>query len=90
MPKRPLSDFEARLIATIHSINWLGNNADGMTIHQQMEASFGACSLGSVYVALEQLEEEGLVISWFGDPTPERGNRPKRFFILTKQDAEKP
>jgi predicted ArsR family transcriptional regulator len=33
-----------------------------------------------VLITLERLEEKGLVSSRFGDPTPERGGRPKRFF----------
>ena len=34
----------------------------------------------SVQVTLERLEEKGLLTSWYGDPTPVRGGRSKRFF----------
>jgi PadR family transcriptional regulator, regulatory protein PadR len=47
----------------------------------------GAIKLGqgSVYPALRDLEDEGLVKSWDGDPLPERGGRPRRYYELTAQ-----
>ena len=39
--------------------------------------------LGAIYTALDRLEENGLVTSSYGDPTPERGGRAKRFFKVT-------
>ena len=38
---------------------------------------------GSVYPALRDLEEEGLVRSYEGEPMPERGGRPRRYYKLT-------
>jgi PadR family transcriptional regulator PadR len=45
----------------------------------------GAIKLGqgSVYPALRDLEDEGLVKSWDGEPLPERGGRPRRYYELT-------
>jgi PadR family transcriptional regulator PadR len=40
---------------------------------------------GSVYPALQDMEEEGLVESREGDPLPERGGRPRRYFHLTAE-----
>ncbi len=37
----------------------------------------------SVYPALRALEKEGLLRSWDGDPLPERGGRPRRYYELT-------
>lgn len=42
-----------------------------------------ALPLSRFYFAFDKLEEAGLVTSWEGDPTPERGFRKKRFFKLT-------
>jgi len=42
-------------------------------------------SLGSVYAALERLEEKGLVSSTVGEPTAERGGRARRYFQVTRQ-----
>ncbi len=47
---------------------------------------------GNTYPALRQLEAEGLVKSWEGDPSPDRGGRPRVFYRLTaegKRVAEK-
>lgn len=38
---------------------------------------------GSVYPALKALEREGLVRSFEGEPLPERGGRPRRYYELT-------
>ena len=38
---------------------------------------------GSVYPALRDLEREGLLDSYEGPPTPERGGRPRRYYKLS-------
>lgn len=45
----------------------------------------GAVSLneGSVYPALKAMEREGLLKSFDGEPVPERGGRPRRYYELT-------
>jgi PadR family transcriptional regulator PadR len=40
-------------------------------------------SLGSIYAALDRLEEKGFVKSKQGEATPERGGRRKLYFSLT-------
>ncbi|HVF58249.1 MAG TPA: PadR family transcriptional regulator [Thermoanaerobaculia bacterium] len=40
---------------------------------------------GSVYPALRSLEREGLIGSYRGDPLPERGGRPRRYYKLTAE-----
>lgn len=42
---------------------------------------------GSVYPALRDLEREGLLESYEGELTPERGGRPRRYYKLTKLGA---
>jgi DNA-binding PadR family transcriptional regulator len=62
----------------------LGENAYGMTIHEQVEEfAERTVSLGSCYTTLDRLEQKGYVKSWFSDPTPERGGRSKRYFEIT-------
>jgi DNA-binding PadR family transcriptional regulator len=39
-------------------------------------------SIGAVYTALDRLETKGLVSSWLGEPTAERGGRAKRYFKI--------
>jgi PadR family transcriptional regulator, regulatory protein PadR len=40
-------------------------------------------SRGTIYVTLLRLDRRGLVESWLGDPTPERGGKAKRCFRVT-------
>jgi PadR family transcriptional regulator PadR len=42
-----------------------------------------ALGQGSVYPALRDLENEGLVKSYEADALPERGGRPRRYYKLT-------
>lgn len=50
----------------------LGEDAYGVPISCELEKSRGrSVSVGSVYAALERLEQKGLVASSLGDPTPE-------------------
>jgi DNA-binding PadR family transcriptional regulator len=64
----------------------LGEEAYGVPIAREIEQRGGReVALGSVYAALERLEEKGLVTSRLGDPTAARGGRAKRYFRLTSQ-----
>ncbi len=47
------------------------------------DTSGRAVLLGSVYAALERLENKGLVASSIGAPTAERGGRAKKYFKAT-------
>ena len=62
----------------------LGENAYGVPIARAIEeATRREVAIGSVYAALERLEQKGLVASRLGEPTPERGGRAKRYFRVT-------
>jgi PadR family transcriptional regulator, regulatory protein PadR len=40
---------------------------------------------GRVYPILRELEHDGLLESYDGDPLPERGGRPRRYYRLTAE-----
>jgi PadR family transcriptional regulator, regulatory protein PadR len=62
----------------------LGDGAYGVPISKELLILAGReVSLGSIYAALDRLEEKGFVSSVLGDPTPERGGRAKRYFNVT-------
>ena len=62
----------------------LGEDAYGVPISEELEAETGhEVAVASVYAALQRLEDKGLINSRFGDPTPERGGRAKKFFKVT-------
>jgi DNA-binding PadR family transcriptional regulator len=73
-----LGDFEKMVLLAMLQ---LGGESYGAPILDEIESRTGRTpSSGSLYVALRRLEKRGLLASSFGDPTPERGGRPKRFF----------
>ena len=62
----------------------LGDNAYGVPICEELEKRTGReAAVGSVYAALERLEEKGFVTSELGEPTSERGGRAKKYFRVT-------
>jgi DNA-binding PadR family transcriptional regulator len=81
MNRQHLTDFELMILLAILRI---GENAYGVPIAKEIEQT-GKRSvlLGAIYAALDRLEDNGLVASAYGDPTPERGGRAKRFFKVT-------
>src|SRR5215831_10116404 len=74
----PLGEFELLvLLATLS----LGDVAYPVSIAAEIERRTGRkASRTAVLVTLERLQDKELVTSWYGDPTPERGGRAKRFF----------
>jgi PadR family transcriptional regulator PadR len=54
-------------------------------IDRVKERTKGAIRLGqgSIYPALRDLEHEGFLRSYDGEPLPERGGRPRRYYELT-------
>ncbi|HEY2390298.1 MAG TPA: PadR family transcriptional regulator [Candidatus Angelobacter sp.] len=86
MERDYLGEFELMVILTlIH----LGDDAYGVPISRELEKRRErGVSVGSVYAALERLEEKGMVASSLGEPTPERGGKAKRYFRVTKEGLE--
>lgn len=82
MTKRTyLGEFELMVLLVVIQ---LGNDAYGVPISRELEKHRGhEASLGSVYAALERLENKGLVSSKLGDPIPERGGKARRYFQVT-------
>jgi PadR family transcriptional regulator len=59
----------------------LGDDAYGMTIRRELADHTGRdIAVGAIYTALARLERRGLVQSWLGEPTPERGGKAKRYY----------
>jgi DNA-binding PadR family transcriptional regulator len=46
------------------------------------------CAVGALYTTLDRLEAKGLVTTWMGDPTPQRGGRPKRMVRVTAEGVQ--
>jgi PadR family transcriptional regulator PadR len=62
----------------------LKDSAYGVSIKQEIEACTArTVTPGALYTTLERLERKELVTARFGDPTPQRGGRAKRFYLVT-------
>jgi PadR family transcriptional regulator len=77
-----LGEFELIVLLALLRV---GEKAYGVPIARVIEESTGReVGIGSVYAALERLQQKGMVSSSLGDPTPERGGRAKRYFRVTR------
>lgn len=82
MARRLLTDFEIMILLAITRV---GDDAYGVTIAREIEQTAGrSVQLPAVYVALDRLEKQGLVRSWVGEATAQRGGRAKKHFALTR------
>ena len=78
-----LGEFEVVvLLAVLHA----GPQAYGSAIRDEIERRSGhAPARGSVYVTLDRLERKGYLRSTLGDPAPDRGGRPRRFYRISRR-----
>ncbi len=78
-----IGEFEELVLLTIAA---LGEDAYGVSIKENIEKrSDRSVSIGALHSTITRLEEKGLIKSWLGEPTQERGGRRKRFFEITHQ-----
>src|SRR5919107_633386 len=78
--KSSLGDFEQLVL---FGVERLGEGAYGAAIRQEIHARSGRdVSINAVYTTLDRLERKGLLESWVGDPTPQRGGRRRKFYTL--------
>ena len=75
-----LGEFEQLVLLAVLR---LGEDAYGAAIRRELVECAGRdASPGAIFTTLERLEARGLVRSRFGEPTPERGGRRKRYYQL--------
>lgn len=79
-PATYLGEFEyAVLLAILHV-----ENAYAVPVRTLLEERTGRpVARGALYTALERLEHKGCLTSRMGDPTDERGGKPRRYFTVT-------
>src|SRR4051794_1837781 len=78
-----LGEFELMILLAVIR---LADGAYGVPISKELLNLTGRdVALGSVYAALDRLEQKELVSSTLGDPTPARGGRAKRYFRVTSK-----
>ena len=75
-----LGDFEQLVLLGVLR---LGADAYGAAIRQEIHARSGRdVSINAVYTTLDRLEKKGLLESWTGEPTAQRGGRRRKFYAL--------
>jgi PadR family transcriptional regulator, regulatory protein PadR len=85
MKKRPepLGSLEHIVLLAVMR---LGSNAYGVTVRREIEQATGRdVSIGAIYTTLVRLESKGLIKSYAGAPTAERGGRAKRYFRMNAE-----
>ena len=76
-----LGEFEYLLLTAAAR---LGDEAYGAAIRKEIEAATAKpCSIGALYTTLDRLEKKGLLKTWMGEATAERGGRAKRMVRVT-------
>lgn len=81
MPRENLGEFEQIvMLAIVH----LKDDVYGVPIVDEIERRTGReVTRAAVYITLRRLEQKGLVSSWMGEPTSERGGKARRCVKLT-------
>ena len=69
------------------AISRCGRQAYALSIQEEMKVHGRTLTLGVLYTVLNRLERRNLIRHRDGDPTPDRGDRPKRFYALTGTGA---
>ena len=78
-----LGEFEYLLITAAAS---LGDQAYGAAIREEIQRNTGRrCSIGALYTTIDRLEQKGLLKTWMGEATPQRGGRSKRMVRVTSK-----
>lgn len=80
-PPPYLGEFEYTVLLAVLQ---LGDEAYAVPVRALLEArTERPVARGALYTALERLETKGCLRSRMGDPSAERGGRPRRYFTVT-------
>lgn len=66
----------------------ISNDKYGLEIIADVKQAGTHLSLGSLYNALSRLEKEGLVESYWGEATAERGGNRRRYYKITAEGSK--
>ena len=86
MARDTLGTFEYQILSVLLR---QPRDAYGATLQERIEETTGRdVSIGALYTTLDRLEHKGMVSSWWGEPTPERGGRRKRYYRIEASGQE--
>jgi PadR family transcriptional regulator PadR len=84
-PPPVLGEFEQLVLMAIVRLD---DEAYGATIRREIESRTARrLSISAVYTTLDRLQQKGLVRSWIGEPTAERGGRRRKYFAMEPAGA---
>lgn len=84
---KALGEFERMVLFAVIA---LGDEAYGAAVRREIEARSGRpVAGGAVYTVLDRLESGGLVASWIGEPTAERGGRRRKHYRVRPEGARR-
>lgn len=67
----------------------IGESAYPVSIFDEIVRATGSSwTLGAIYFPLQRLEEKGLLTSYMGDPSTERGGKSRRYYRITRQGLD--
>jgi|SRR5580658_5990451 PadR family transcriptional regulator, regulatory protein PadR len=81
-----LGEFEYLMITAAAG---LAEQAYGAAIREEIATTTGRkCSIGALYTTIDRLEQKGLLKTWMGEATPQRGGRAKRMVRVTPKGVQ--
>ena len=81
-----IGEFEYLILAATLR---LGDAAYSAAIRQEIETATGnKCSIGALYTTVDRLASKGLLETWMGEATAQRGGRAKRMIRITNDGAD--
>jgi DNA-binding PadR family transcriptional regulator len=81
-----IGEFEYLLITAAARLD---AEAYGAAIRRKIEDATGRrCSIGALYTTLDRLETKGLVKTWMGEATAQRGGRAKRMVRVSTKGVQ--
>jgi PadR family transcriptional regulator PadR len=86
MSREALGEFEQLVLLAIVRLTTAGHGeVYGVPIVEEIEhRTKRKVSRAAVYIALRRLEHKGIVATWMGDPTQERGGKSRRCVKVTR------
>jgi DNA-binding PadR family transcriptional regulator len=86
MSRESLGEFEQIVLLAIIRLSAAGtDDVYGVPIVGEIERrTKRRVARAAVYIALRRLEHKGLVATWMGDPTQERGGKSRRCVKVTR------
>lgn len=75
-----LGEFEQLALLAVMR---LGDDAYGARIQEELDGTAERdASISAIYITLTRLEKKGMVRSWMGPPSDERGGKARRYFAV--------